>query len=602
MKLTYFKAERFRSLKEFEIDIDDFMVLTGENNCGKSNFFHALDLFLSSTVRGLDADSFFNRVTDAPIVITARFNQLTAPEMDKLGPWTVGDALTVSKEYTIDASGKVTPNYFALMQVPEEPWLSEDFEDYRNRDVVSRLPIIDFLPGTGRITRDAYKVAIASFIERNLDTVRFRIERRENPAGYKPVLDGYMPELHLVPAVRDVTEETKTTSSALLGKLVSLVVSRIAQFNPAFENLKAAMDEVKNVIGGETPDEKMSEIAELENAIQDALSIWDVKVTVRVDPPDIERLFQLGTKVVVDDGLETGIESKGHGLQRSLIFALMRVWAAEARRHNGDDLSILRERSNIFAFEEPELFLHPQVCRATYEALKSISTTEQVLLCTHSAHFVSLEDYRQLAVIRKSSQGEGTKALRVAVDLFEGATEQKNRFNMIRFFNPDRNEVFFANKAALVEGGTEKSVIPVIARRLGVFDHGLSLVDCGGKHNLRLFMKVLNAFRIPYIVVYDEDPIPERLQPDNDTHDAARYREAQRLFAENQQIESECNAEFAHTFMVPGTIDDLLGVSRSHSEKVGKPYAAVEHYSNTSNAIPPAVEEFVKRVYLPVGR
>ncbi|MGB7292524.1 MAG: AAA family ATPase [Thermodesulfobacteriota bacterium] len=597
MKLRHFKAEHYRSLKDYEIDVGDFMVLVGENNCGKSNFFYALDLFFSTTVKGVNEDSFFNHETDKPIILTARFNQLTEAEMEKLGPWTVDGSLTLSKEYILEESGKVTANYHALMKMPEEPWLNADFEDYNNREVVSKLPLAEFLPRTGRIAKDDYKQGITQFKERYPERIKYRIEQRKNPAGYKQVLDGYLPELHLVQAVREATEETKTTSTTLLGRLLGVVVRRIAQFNPAFQQLRDAIDRIKKVIEGETPGEKMVEIRELEDSIQKALSMWDVKVNISVDAPDVDRLFQLGTNVMLDDGLPTGIEGKGHGLQRSLIFALMRVWAAESRRHIGAEAGVLRERSNIFAFEEPELFLHPQSCRATYEALKEISATDQTLLCTHSSHFVNIEDYRNLSLIRKLSQIDGTKAVMVTTDLFEGDEERKQRFNMIRFFNPDRNEVFFARKVVLVEGATEKAIIPVIARRLGIFDHSVSLIDCAGKFNLTLYTNVLNAFQISYIVIYDEDPIPEELEPGGSKHDSDKYSEARRKFEENKRIEAECDREFAKTYMVTGEFEDILGLSKSRAEKVGKPYAAVEYFSNDRNFIPVALENLVREVY-----
>jgi CRISPR-associated exonuclease Cas4 len=592
MRLRYFKAERYRSLKEFEIDVDNFMVLLGENNCGKSNFFYALGLFLSATVRAVNDNCFFNNNSEEPIVLTACFKQLTAAELEKLGPWTVEDELTVSKEYVLEESGKVAVNYYALMKTPEESWLNEDFEDYNNREVISQLPIVEFLPESGRITKEIYKQAISRFKSQYPDRVRYRVERRKNPGGYKQVLDGYLPELHLVPAVQEATEETKTTSTSLLGRLLGVVVHRITQFNPAFRELKQTIDRIKEVIEGKSPEEKMTEIKELEDSIQKALSVWDVKVNVHVNPPDLDRLFQLGTNVVLDDGLPTSVECKGHGLQRSLIFALMRVWALESKKHLTSESGILRERSNIFAFEEPELFLHPQICRATYEALKEISKTDQVLLCTHSSHFVSMEDYRSLSLIKKLSHLEGTKALRVTTDLFEGDEDRKQRFNMIRYFNPDRNEVFFARKVILVEGATEKFVIPLIARRMGIFNHSVSLVDCGGKFNLTLYMKVLNAFRVPYLVAYDEDPIPEELKPGE-----SKYSEAKRLFDENALIEAECNSEFAKAYKATGEFEDILGISKSRAEKVGKPYTAVEHYSNDSNNIPELLKSIVREVY-----
>lgn len=597
MKLRYFRADRYRSLKEFEVDVDDFMVIVGPNNCGKSNFFYALDLFFSSSVRGVDEESFFLGKTDHPMLLTARFSQLTSRELEKLGPWTVDGCLTVSKEYVRDESGKITASYYALMNVPSEPWLDEEFEDYNNRDVVGKLPIGELLPEKGRITKEAYKQAIRGFKQRYPEQIAYEVQRRKNPAGYKQVLDGYMPEFYLVPAVREATEETKMAPSAFLGRLMSTVVRRIEKFNPAFEELRDALDGVRRVIEGEAPGDKVAEIRDLERSVEAALSVWDVRVDIRVDSPDPERVFQLGTSVMLDDGLLTDVESKGHGLQRALIFALMRVWAAESRLQPGDEVGASNEYSSIFAFEEPELFLHPQLCRATYEALKDLSESEQMLLCTHSAHFVNLEDYRSLTLVTKETVDEGTRALRVSTDLFEGDQERKRRFNMIRYFNPDRNEVFFARKVVLMEGATEKFVIHVIARRLDVFDHRVSLIDCGGKFSLVLYMKVLNAFRIPYLTIYDEDPIPKELEPGMSNHDPDKYDEAKRRFAENTRVEDECNSEFGRTHMVHGDFESALGVSRSHGEKVGKPYAAVEQFSDEGNPITAAVGDLVKEVY-----
>jgi len=452
-------------------------------------------LFLSGSAREVCSEVFFNRETKEPIRLTATFEDLSSQESEKLSPWMVEKSLTVQKEYSVDNDGKVTLDYYALMRVPEDAWLGEDFEDYNDRTVVSQLPIVEYLPKSGRISREAYNDAIKKYIETNKGSVRFRTELRKNPAGFKGVLDGYLPELHLVPAVRDVTDETKaSTESTLLGRLVALVVERIAQNNPSFQQMKASLESVKVMIEGTTPENKMPEIRELEERITRELPLWDVDVKIGIEAPDPKSVFALGTKMVVDDGLSTDISQKGHGLQRALLFALMRIWAQVIREQSTDQ----RQRCNIFAFEEPELFLHPQICRLTYDALKKISEVDQVLLCSHSPHFVSLEDYKNIVVVRKESQQEGTKAYRVRQDLFEADFEQKRHFNMIQFFNPDRNELFFSRKVVLTEGATEKALFPLLAKRIGVFDHRVSIIDCNSKFNLSLYVKVLNAFRLPY--------------------------------------------------------------------------------------------------------
>jgi len=595
MKLHWLHIQGFRSIREITLEVDDFLCFIGQNNHGKSNIFQALALFFSSGTRGIIPGIFFRSLSETAreVVIEARFEDLSQAEMEKLRPWTVDEVLTVSKKYWID-DGKPQVSYEALMKVPKDEWLQEDFENYNDRGVVSELPIAEFLPESGRITKQAYKEAIQKYIEVD-PNIEYTEERRVNPAGYKQVLDGYLPEFHLVPAVRDVTEETKTSGATLLSRLLNVVISRIARQNPAFQRLEGTVQEIKKLIEGKTPEEKLVEIRELEDRLKQELDPWDVGLSIGVEAPDIERVFQLGTSITLDDGIPTGVDEKGHGLQRYLIFALMRVWATEAKRAQTEEGGEIRERSYIFAFEEPELFLHPQMCRATYESLKQISRTDQILVCTHSPHFIDMEDYRSIVVVRKPNLEIGTQAQRIQEELFEG--ERKRRFNMVRFFNPDRNELFFARKVVLVEGATEKSTLPLLARHIDCFDHRVSIIDCGSKFNLTLYMKVLNAFRIPYLVIHDEDPIDPELKPGGAKHDSDRFRETKRTFEENQRIKDTVNPTIGKAREIAGKFEKLLDISKTQADELGKPFAAVEKYAKEDVKIPEDVKELVRVVY-----
>lgn len=73
--------------------------------------------------------------------------------------------------------------------------------------------------------------------------------------------------------------------------------------------------------------------------------------------------------------------------------------------------------------------------------------------------------------------------------------------------------MFFAKGVLLCEGDTEKSLYPVILQTRGIDldEAGLSVVEVGGKGNLPIFIKVLEAFRIPYVAVYDEDSPGDKL-------------------------------------------------------------------------------------------
>ncbi len=56
-------------------------------------------------------------------------------------PWTVEEVLTVSKKYWVDDADKPQVSYEALMKIPKDDWLREDFEKYNDRGVISSLPI-----------------------------------------------------------------------------------------------------------------------------------------------------------------------------------------------------------------------------------------------------------------------------------------------------------------------------------------------------------------------------------------------------------------------------------------------------------------------------
>ncbi|MEM3906612.1 MAG: TOPRIM nucleotidyl transferase/hydrolase domain-containing protein [Nitrososphaerota archaeon] len=174
---------------------------------------------------------------------------------------------------------------------------------------------------------------------------------------------------------------------------------------------------------------------------------------------------------------------------------------------------------------------------------------------------------------------------------------KKKRFNIVHFLNPDRNELFFARKVVLVEGDTEKAVLPLLAGRIGCFDHRVSIINCGSKFNLILFMEILNALHIPYLVIHDEDPIDPQLAPRGSKYDPDSFREAKRKFEENQRIKAACNPQIGDVVQIPGEFERMLDVSKSQIENLGKPLAAVEKYIDESISIPKEVKEIVKKIY-----
>ena len=85
--------------------------------------------------------------------------------------------------------------------------------------------------------------------------------------------------------------------------------------------------------------------------------------------------------------------------------------------------------------------------------------------------------------------------------------DTRRREKLVKELDPERGELFFARRLLLVEGDTEKLALPVYADKLGIeLDReGATIVEVGGKRNLREFAEIAISFDIPTGIVYDRD-------------------------------------------------------------------------------------------------
>ena len=285
---------------------------------------------------------------------------------------------------------------------------------------------------------------------------------------------------------------------------------------------------------------------------------------------------------------------KGQGLQRAMIFALVRSLAkltrleqqiGNAAAGEGQETSSRQaSNSSYFILEEPELYLHPQAQRELFDSLVQLSKSEnQVLLCTHSSSFIYLERYRSVCVVRKNSVAEGTTVFQCTEELFPDASE-KDLFNIAYWINPDRGELFFARKVVLVEGPTDKSVLPLLANRLGVFRHDYTVVECGCKDSMPTYLHLLNTFQIPYVVVYDRD------------HQAGKSAEAiASADSASLRVNAKVSASLGKTIILENDIEEELGITGK--EEKSKPYLAVAHVQKAEFSLRSSLADKVRSIY-----
>jgi predicted ATP-dependent endonuclease of OLD family len=130
----------------------------------------------------------------------------------------------------------------------------------------------------------------------------------------------------------------------------------------------------------EGKEQRSVEVTKVENTIKDYLAeLMPVDLEIEFQAPTVDVLLTT-PKIVIHDGFRGSIEGKGHGLQRAVIFAILRSYARLVTQVKGKERKTL-----ILGVEEPEIYMHPTAQRATRTVLRSIADGgDQVLFSTHS--------------------------------------------------------------------------------------------------------------------------------------------------------------------------------------------------------------------------
>ncbi|HSF87689.1 MAG TPA: TOPRIM nucleotidyl transferase/hydrolase domain-containing protein [Acidimicrobiia bacterium] len=168
----------------------------------------------------------------------------------------------------------------------------------------------------------------------------------------------------------------------------------------------------------------------------------------------------------------------------------------------------------VFLIEEPELFLAPQGHRYLYRLFRRLAANgNQVLFTTHAPGLLNVSRLEEIHLVRRDAGGITT------IDNLE-PLEADDEFRALCEFDAERSELFFSRAAVLVEGLTEKVGLPHAFRALGydIDKDAISIINCGGKTNLPLFIEICKRAHIPYVAVFDSDvrgsdkPLPELIE------------------------------------------------------------------------------------------
>lgn len=171
----------------------------------------------------------------------------------------------------------------------------------------------------------------------------------------------------------------------------------------------------------------------------------------------------------------------------------------------------------LLFIEEPESHMHPQMQKtfALYleKFLEGITDSHiQVLLTSHSAQIVNAMDFSQVRYAHKKAKGVEYK------NLSSFASTHKEHLEFIKkYLTLTRCDLFFADKIILVEGASERLLIPHMIEkcdRENLFGSGeyrlpyqyYTLVEVGGAYAYK-FIPFVEFLEVPTLIITDIDSV-----------------------------------------------------------------------------------------------
>ncbi len=536
MKITNIHIENFRSIKELDFNPSDYSVLVGENNSGKSNILRALQLVIGEywpSERNFSEADFYNLDTSNEIVIRVVFDearehwqnnyrcevqgfQLTCRAYKKkTGKKNPGD---LKCDYQcVDKNGKSLIYPSEPLKKGEKP-KCQWFPLRVNTEMREAIPLI--------------YVDVMREYERHSPGGRWTILRK--------LFDDVNREFQQSKELIEIETTAEPKAAMTRAKAFGIRMQK------AYELLKTeSFQKIEGLLA--------------RNALEHmGLTPEEGSISLHFDSHDPANVYKSLQLFVTQMGIQSSAVDVGAGLQSAIVVGILRTYEE------------LKKEGAVFAIEEPEVFLHPQKARYFASVLQSIGERgNQVFVSTHSPVFVNIHRSEDVCLIKRTKEN-GTKVKKAGkLDL---AFEAREQLRLLTEFDAQRNEMFFARKVLLVEGSTEKVVFPLAFKALGhdINKLGISVIDCGGKTKIPLFIKVCQSIEIPFKVVADVDVIPIDTKWDEEKK-KKQEQENNKQKRWNQDIQDTAQDKMGIYWLDPD-IEAVCKLPRKSATKIDRAY------------------------------
>ncbi|MEH1008250.1 AAA family ATPase [Winogradskyella sp. ECml5-4] len=526
MKIKKIEVQNFRLLENINCNLeDDITLIVGKNNTGKTSFFEAIKLATSTDGKFIFED--FSQSTYT--VFKSSYNKYLESKKEGI---TEEDREELEKQLLVEIP-KIKINFeIEYDKISNESLveLSEfitDLEDARNDATIC----VSFEPkNTLKVfhsfeNRKDKSIDLIKYLHQNIKflykNVCYAIDRESD---YKRIIeDSFKTKIQKIvlfesiKAMR-VLDDIKGDSNNAL----SLGFSNYYSHRDKTDNKD--VEELEDALKGIASDLKERYKKVLENIMLE-LKKFGANTPVSIPPIEIDSIFD--SEKVLKNNIqylykqnEINLPESYNGLGYSnLIYMILELASFIEKFKNSKEEKL----SNflVVLIEEPEAHMHPQmqqvfisqVAELIKEARNKYNIQIQVIITTHSSHILSesgIETERGFNRIRyfnrlKTASG-GYKITNQDFNNLKIKDDARTFRFLRQYLTLHKSDLFFADKVILVEGTTERMLLPQMIKKSAksLCNEYVSILEVGGAY-AHSFREILEFINVRTLIITDID-------------------------------------------------------------------------------------------------
>jgi predicted ATP-dependent endonuclease of OLD family len=499
MKINQIHISNFRILEDFKLDVEDELSLViGKNNSGKTSILTILDKFLnqSDKNRFVFEDFNLNFIEQIKSIIEDS-NSITEEDFDKafygiklriLVNYSDSDNFGNIQKLMLDLdpnNNSIVLGFDYFLHYKKYLEFRTAFAEYQAKEKIKKTE-------ADKQKKEYKEKEFKSFFKNNYDkyfeskrkSIYYNQEQKEidesNSISIDDINLSSIISFKYISARRDVTN--KDTD-----KTLSLQTSKIYEKKESDENESQKVEDFQDTIIN--TDVELSKIYEsfFEDIIEKIRTLGGIKeddsLLSVLSTLQSRELLKGNTTVYYkhdDNDLPENFNGLGYLNLISMIFEIeiKKYEFQKSKNENPADL-------NLLFIEEPEAHTHPQMQYVFIKNVKAIIGKEickrikptigteievkkdlQTIITTHSSHIVADSDFDTIKYLRIKNKKVEAKNLKELKTQYEEGTKQYQFLK--QYLTISRAEIFFADKAILIEGDTERILLPTIMKKIDI--------------------------------------------------------------------------------------------------------------------------------------